>query len=63
VPAAWTCNAGWYGSGDGCDCGCGAADAECADESIDSCDSNGCAGAQSGEVPNPEDPTACHHAH
>jgi hypothetical protein len=26
---AWTCPAGYYGSGDGCDCGCGTRDPDC----------------------------------
>lgn len=58
-PTGWTCNAGWYGNGDGCDCGCGIVDEDCADETVDSCTSNGCPGASGGEVPDPEDPTQC----
>ncbi len=27
--AFWTCDPGWYGTGDGCDCGCGIADPDC----------------------------------
>jgi hypothetical protein len=30
LPAGWTCPAGLYGAGDGCDCGCGALDSDCA---------------------------------
>jgi V8-like Glu-specific endopeptidase len=29
VPAEWTCDAGWYGSFDGCDCDCGVTDPDC----------------------------------
>lgn len=29
VPAGWTCEAGWYGSFDGCDCDCGVEDPDC----------------------------------
>lgn len=36
VPAAWTCNQGFYGDGD-CDCGCGAVDSDCADANVGSC--------------------------
>jgi len=28
----WTCDATWYGAGDGCDCGCGIADPDCGNE-------------------------------
>lgn len=29
VPGEWTCDAGWYGSFDGCDCDCGVTDPDC----------------------------------
>ncbi|MEZ4338272.1 MAG: serine protease [Sandaracinaceae bacterium] len=32
-PAGWTCDASFYGAGDGCDCECGALDPDCADPS------------------------------
>ncbi len=38
VPAGWTCNPDWYGSGDGCHCGCGALDPDCTDVTADACD-------------------------
>jgi hypothetical protein len=38
VPAEWTCNPGFFGTDDGCDCGCGAADPDCIDATLDSCD-------------------------
>ncbi|MFT4705877.1 MAG: hypothetical protein ACI81R_003592 [Bradymonadia bacterium] len=31
VPAGWTCDAAFYGAGDGCDCQCGTIDADCED--------------------------------
>ena len=38
----WTCDATWYGAGDGCDCGCGVIDTDCADGTLASCDYNDC---------------------
>ena len=35
VPAAWTCNAGWYDADDDCDCACGAYDPDCDDARLD----------------------------
>ncbi|MFO0552957.1 MAG: hypothetical protein U0271_31505 [Polyangiaceae bacterium] len=37
-PAEWVCDAGFYGDGSFCDCGCGAADPDCADATVGSCD-------------------------
>lgn len=36
-PAEWTCPAGYYGTGDGCDCGCGVLDPDCADATVGAC--------------------------
>ena len=33
VPFGWTCEASYYGAGDGCDCECGAWDSDCDDAS------------------------------
>ena len=33
VPSGWTCEASFYGAGDGCDCACGAWDPDCDDAS------------------------------
>ena len=41
VPPEWTCDAGFYGTDDGCDCGCGALDPDCDDASAESCDDCG----------------------
>ncbi len=38
VPDGWTCDATYYGAGDGCDCGCGVVDPDCADMAVGSCD-------------------------
>ncbi len=35
---AWTCADASYGGDDGCDCGCGVVDPDCADPSVESCD-------------------------
>lgn len=35
VPAAWTCDAGWYHAGDDCDCNCGTFDPDCNDRDLD----------------------------
>jgi hypothetical protein len=37
APTAWTCNAAYYGTGDGCDCGCGVVDPDCTDALVGSC--------------------------
>ncbi|MBI1948188.1 MAG: hypothetical protein HYS27_21035 [Deltaproteobacteria bacterium] len=56
-PAEWTCNAGYYGSDDGCDCGCGAADPDCATATLASCRYNQC--ATDGQVPSSGNPATC----
>ena len=38
VPAAWTCNDGFFGDGTYCDCGCGVLDPDCMDATKASCD-------------------------
>jgi len=35
VPAAWTCDAGWYDAGDDCDCSCGTFDPDCNNRELD----------------------------
>ena len=43
LPAEWTCSAGFFGSGDGCDCGCGALDPDCGDApTLDACEFQYC---------------------
>jgi hypothetical protein len=37
VPTSWTCSAGFYGAGDGCDCGCGAMDPDCSSGAASAC--------------------------
>lgn len=38
VPAAWTCDPTFFGSGDGCDCGCGFTDPDCPDGTATGCE-------------------------
>jgi len=47
VPAAWTCNARYWGTRDGCDCGCGARDPDCdvASQEVLGCEINQVCGA------------------
>ena len=35
VPAEWTCDPLFYGTGDGCDCECGAVDPDCHEDMVD----------------------------
>ena len=42
---AWTCDPAVFKAGDGCDCGCGQVDADCPDETAESCDFCGGEGA------------------
>jgi len=37
VLSGWTCDPGYYGTGDGCDCGCGYLDPDCTDATVGSC--------------------------
>ncbi len=65
VPAAWTCDATWYGGGpnDGCDCGCGAVDFDCgANPTITTCQFCHCSGTGGQDCPeqvNPESIAQC----
>ena len=43
--AGWTCPAGYYGAGDGCDCGCGVVDPDCMDATAGSCEYCGAIGS------------------
>lgn len=45
VPADWECPDARYGMNQDCDCGCGALDPDCADATVDSCDSCGASGS------------------
>src|SRR5688572_10372311 len=38
IPAAWRCADSRYDAGSVCDCGCGAADPDCPDAELSSCD-------------------------
>jgi len=59
APSEWTCAPAFFDGDDGCDCGCGIGDPDCPTTGIDACDTNSCPNAAAGDVPDPDDETAC----
>ena len=58
-PAEWTCDAGFFGTEDGCDCGCGALDPDCTDGTFAACEFDQCDDTTTQSVPSQANPITC----
>src|SRR5690606_15161993 len=60
APEDWTCTPGRYADGLVCDCGCGAADLDCRDQDLETCeDCSSCSGSGSCLRVDANDTTRC----